>query len=264
MNNTNLIILVVLILMTIFVFNRDKNNYEKFKSQNKTEDRQSFYKIWTIELLIIYGLLSLLILSAIGQIYSLKEMPKFLIEFSRSVNPFGSINDNGYISKFLKIASTSLVPVLIFENTLSTYLREYKKKSNNNNKKNETDLRNLNSIIPRNYKERIWGTVLSISAGISEELFFRVLVPILIYSITSSALIAITSSIIWFGLGHYYQGISGIMATSFAGLLFFIVYLITQNIWQIMLIHAVVDFNGLVFGPWLQERFEKQLINAKN
>ena len=65
-------------------------------------------------------------------------------------------------------------------------------------------------------------------------------------------------------MGHYYQGISGIMATSIAGLLFFIVYLITQNIWQIMLIHAVVDFNGLVFGPWLQERFEKQLINAKN
>ena len=263
MNTTNLIILLFLALLTFFVFQRDKDKYEKFKSQQKTEDRQKFYKRWTVEPLIIYGLLSLLILSAIGQFSSLKEMPKFLIDFSRSVNPLRAIGDSGFIANFSKIASIALVPILIFENTISTYLRAYKKHKNKNSKNSseekEINLRNLNSLIPRNYKERIWGTALSISAGFSEELFFRVLAPILIYSVTGSALIAIISSIIWFGLGHYYQEVRGIIATSFAGLLLFIVYLITQNIWQIMLIHTVIDFNVLVLSPWLKERFERQL-----
>ncbi len=249
----------MLFVVTTFISRRDKNQYDVFKSIQKTGDRQKFFKRWAIESFIIYGLLSMIILSIIGQIYSLKVMPDFLVDFSKSVKSIGEMNESDFISGFFKGIMISIVPVLLFGGTIGAFLKEYKdykdRKSKNNIESEEINFRNLDALIPKNYKERIWGAILSINAGFSEEIFFRVLAPILIYSVTSSVLIAIIGSTIWFGLVHYYQGMAGVFVTFFVGLLMFIVYMITENIWITMLVHAVLDLNGLVFSPWLKAIF---------
>lgn len=254
-----------MIVITIFAFRRDKRKYEEFKSLEETEKRQNFFKVWTIEPFILYGLLSIVILFWIGEINSLKVMPDFLVEFVNSLQSKSGITDSNFISGILKGITISIVPVLIFGSTIGTYLREHKDYKDRKLKKDlssgENDFRNLDSLIPRNYKERIWGAILSINAGFSEEIFFRLLAPILIYSVTGSALNAIIGSTIWFGFGHYYQGISGIIITFIVGILLFAVYLITQNIWITMIVHAILDINGLVFSPWLKEKYERQTTN---
>lgn len=251
-----------MIVLTIFAFRRDKKRYEEFKSLYDTKDRQKFFKKWTIEPFVLYGLLALLILLSIGQLNSLLIMPDFMLKFVNSVESNSEIKDSNIVSGIFKGIAISIVPVLILSSIIGTYLRELKdykdKRLKKRSNSDENDFRNLDSLIPRNFKERIWGAILSINAGFSEEIFFRLLAPILIYSVTESALIAIIGSTIWFGLGHYYQGISGIIITFFVGLLLFAVYLITQNIWITMIVHAILDINGLVFGPWLKERFKIQ------
>lgn len=251
-----------MIVITIFAFRRDKRKYEEFTSMEETEARQKFFKAWTIEPFILYGLLSILILFWIEQISSLKVIPDFLVEFVNSLKLKSGIRNSKIISGIFKGIAISIVPVLIFGSTIGTYIREYKDNKDRKLKEDlssgENDVRNLDSLIPKNYKERIWGVVLSINAGFSEEIFFRLLAPILIYSVTGSALISIIGSTIWFGLAHYYQGISGIIITCLVGLLLFAVYLITQNIWITMIVHTTLDLNGLVLSPWLKERYEIQ------
>ncbi|NNE16823.1 MAG: CPBP family intramembrane metalloprotease [Saprospiraceae bacterium] len=262
MKHTNLIILIAMIVITFFAFRRDKKKYEEFTSLEETEKRQKFFKLWTVEPFFLYGLLSLVILFWIEEINALMVMPEFLVEFVNSIKSKSGIRDSKIISGMLKGIKISIIPSLILGSIIGTYFREYQaNKSKKIDKKLESgdnDFRNLESLIPRNYKERIWGAILSVNAGFSEELFFRLLAPILIYSVTGSASISIIASTIWFGLGHYYQGVSGILVTFLLGLLLFSVFLITKNIWITMIVHATLDINGLVLSPWLKERYEIQ------
>lgn len=262
MKNISLIILIALVVITIFSFRRDKKQYEYFKSLKNTDDRQKFFKKWTIEPFFLYGIMSIVILLLIGQINSLKVMPEFLVDFADSIPLKGDENNDSFLSGVLRGITLSIVPLLVLGSIIGTYIKEYKGFKDRKltvSQPAESDFRNLDSLIPRNYKERIWGAILSINAGFSEELFFRVLAPILIYSCSGSALIAIAASTIWFALGHYYQGVAGMIATFFVGMVLFSVYLITQNIWITIIVHAILDINGLVLSPWLKERFARHL-----
>ncbi len=241
------------------MFRKDKNEFLKFQALTRTEDRQQFFKKWIIESLAFYGLASIVILFIIGEASALFQLPDFLHDISQSL-AFTNDEDKFYKS-LLKGFLLSIVPLLLIGTPIATLVVTYLQHKNNNSaqppNEAEMDTRNLDYLIPRNSKERLWTSLLSINAGFSEELFFRLLAPILIFSITGNATIAILASVIWFGLAHYYQGITGIIVTSIVGLILFYVYISTQSIWLTMLVHAVVDLNSLALGPWFKEWLER-------
>lgn len=93
--------------------------------------------------------------------------------------------------------------------------------------------------------------VLAVSAGVAEELYFRLLLPLLIALVSGSALAGLAASALIFGIMHRYQGWVGVAATTFAGAFLSFVHLASGDLWLAMACHIVTDLNGLVIRPAL-------------
>ena len=91
----------------------------------------------------------------------------------------------------------------------------------------------------------------AVSAGITEELYFRLLVPLAIAELTGSAIAGFAVATILFALAHRYQRWLGVLATGLVGALFAWLYLQSGALWVAMVAHAAVDLNGLVLRPAL-------------
>nr|WP_246346552.1 CPBP family intramembrane glutamic endopeptidase [Sphingomonas endophytica] len=100
-----------------------------------------------------------------------------------------------------------------------------------------------------------WGVLLAIVAGVTEELFFRLLLPLLIAIVSGSALLGFAGTTAAFGYAHRYQGWRGVIGTVIAGVLLALVYLVSGRLWAAMLVHAAIDLNGLVLRPMLAGRW---------
>lgn len=108
--------------------------------------------------------------------------------------------------------------------------------------------------LPAAPRELPAAALLAVSAGVAEELYFRLLLPLLIVLVTGSAIAAVLASAVLFGAVHRYQGMVGMLATGAAGLLLSIVYLASGDLWLAMAVHAAIDVNALVLRPWLALR----------
>lgn len=198
----------------------------------------------------------------LGNFSDLFKPPDFLIPVSLQIDAFGIDKEIpsffiGFISALKHLVLPFFLvglPLLII---VSRYLEGINEGKGDSQKKTRESTRKVSALIPRNYKERCWGFWLSMNAGFSEEIFFRLFAPTLIYTVTGSTLLAICLSTLWFGLAHYYQGFVGVLATTLIGFVLFFIYLYTRSLWLVMLVHVIIDINSLVLDPWLKEYFEK-------
>lgn len=104
-----------------------------------------------------------------------------------------------------------------------------------------------------------WRYCSSVNAGFSEELLFRLALPLLLYRMTHSLEAALGIAIVCFGLAHGYQGWKGILGTMLAGALLTLYYLSHGSLVRVMLAHALIDIVALIVRPvltnWLARRF---------
>ncbi len=110
------------------------------------------------------------------------------------------------------------------------------------------------AVLPARRAELGWGVGLALVAGVTEELFFRLLLPLLIVLAGGSAAAGFAVSTLLFGYAHRYQGWRGVAGTVVAGVLLTLVYLVSGYLWAAMLVHAAIDLNGLVLRPLLSGR----------
>jgi len=101
--------------------------------------------------------------------------------------------------------------------------------------------------LPRNVSEFKWFILLSVSAGISEELIFRGYL-FWVFESFDSIIITIVASSILFGLAHSYQGWNGIIKTGSMGLIMAIIYVLTDSLWIPIFLHIFGDIYGGVMG----------------
>jgi membrane protease YdiL (CAAX protease family) len=109
-------------------------------------------------------------------------------------------------------------------------------------------------LLPRNSTERVWAALLSVNAGLSEELSFRLVLPLMLAIVTGNALLAFVIATAAFGSLHAYQGWVGVIMTAFIGAVMSVIYLATGSIWVAIALHAALDLNGLVLVPYLAAR----------
>ena len=107
----------------------------------------------------------------------------------------------------------------------------------------------IEALLPRNRKEIAASVPLALNAGISEEIFYRVALPILALEATGSVVASILISIAAFGLAHWYQGWKGVLATSAVGAFLFWLYLSSGSILKPMVVHVLIDLMGLIIRP---------------
>ena len=108
------------------------------------------------------------------------------------------------------------------------------------------------AIAPRTPKEdRLFGIV-SITAGVCEEILYRGLLLAALVSLVGTWPAVAISSLI-FGLGHAYQGTSGIAMTGLVGLVLALLTVVSGSLYTAIILHAVIDLtSGRVMGKALR------------
>ncbi len=98
-------------------------------------------------------------------------------------------------------------------------------------------------VAPRTPSELAMFVLLSITAGVWEELLYR---GFLVGYLAPHAgmVAALLLSAAAFGFGHIYQGWRGVLNTTLLGLVFAGLYVLSQSLWWLMLAHALIDLNG--------------------
>lgn len=114
------------------------------------------------------------------------------------------------------------------------------------------------ALLPRNRNEAALALLLSINAGFSEELLFRLALPLLLFQLTHAAMLSMALSILCFGLAHAYQGWKGILGTMAAGALLTLYYCTHGSLVRVMVAHALIDVIALLVRPALVDLFARR------
>lgn len=113
----------------------------------------------------------------------------------------------------------------------------------------------LMELIPRTGRERGLFALLSLAAGLGEEVVYRGYLLAVLGPIFSSEWVAAGTSSLAFAVLHAYQGSVGIVRSGLLGFLFAATLITTGSLWPAILVHTGVDlFSGLVLGPRMLEQ----------
>ena len=249
------IVLPALLGVNIFMLRKNPQQFNIFKTIYSTRGRQRVFRLLLIQSFLFYGLGSVVLLALVGHFADLYQFPPFFEEPSQRLLRWGNADDR-LPQKISGWLLTAMVPFFLVGTTVITFLEVYllARKGKRKYTRMPTGKKNVEYLLPRNAQERFWTALLALNAGFSEELFFRLLLPVLFYIVSGSVTMAIVAPLLWFALGHFYQGLPGILITGLMGAAMLLMYLYTRNIWLVMLMHAVLDLNSLLYGPWLEER----------
>ncbi|WP_235532807.1 CPBP family intramembrane glutamic endopeptidase [Sphingomonas sp. Leaf412] len=191
-------------------------------------------KAWTA-----FGAGSLTLLAASGQVRAIVDLPPpFAAARTVVVTWFGAIDPIG------PMGLAALGGVLLGGLVAAALERRGRK----------VGLGDVERVLPRSRAELRWAAALAVTAGITEELFFRLLLPLLIAAVTGCAVAGFAVACVLFGLAHRYQGPAGVVATMAVGALLTIVYLSTGSLWAAMALHAAIDLNAVVLRPIVSGR----------
>jgi len=118
-------------------------------------------------------------------------------------------------------------------------------------------LARLSALLPRDRDEVLLGAAISVAAGIGEELFFRLLLPMLLAAFVG-AIPAIIVAFLLFGLAHAYQGWKGVTVTTLVGILFTTMYLMSGSLAIAMLFHVTIDLMTLAIRPAIRGAWRRE------
>jgi len=239
-------VLLLLCFGEVLYFVRgDVADYAAFKLLTETADRQRRYRVWILKSLLLFSGISLVGLALLGRLHALAILPD---EFSPL---FERLQSNGTLSNqihsgFLVGFGGAVLGALIAGALASRFMVK---------KRKPVAIGDIEALMPRNWAETLHTGLLSLNAGLSEELFFRLLLPLLLTILLGNAIAAFAVAALIFGAIHLYQGTIGVVATAVLGALFTLLYLWTGSIWIAVGAHATLDLIGLVVRPSIARIF---------
>jgi len=111
----------------------------------------------------------------------------------------------------------------------------------------------LELILPTTGLERFFWVILSITAGIVEEVVFRgyLITRLRMFGRAKSWVLPVIIASVSFGSGHSYQGVGGFILLSVYGAMFAVLFIKTKSLWPVIIAHFFQDFSAL-FYPYQQ------------
>lgn len=213
----------------------DLGEYRRFSARNDSHSRRMRFRLWLARSALTFLLPVLVGLGLLGRIDALAVMPgEFAAAAAAAAMP--PIFDSGEAMQGMLVGGA--VGGLVVGAVLA---RVRKRRT----------LGNVSALLPRERRELKYAMALSVMAGVTEEAFFRLYLPLLVAMATGQAGIGFLASLILFGAMHRYQGWVGVVATTALGTVMTELYLMTGSLWVVMLVHVLVDLNGLVVTPML-------------
>ncbi|MEG3160326.1 CPBP family intramembrane glutamic endopeptidase [Sphingomonas sp. LB2R24] len=232
----NALLLATLMSMVWFL-KGDLLGYRRIKRRPDTASRQKTYRLWIAKAAIAFVLPAIIGLALLGRLDAIVIVPP---EFDALRKLLPSLAGDSR-AEMLAMIFGSALGGLIIGAILAT----------RRNWRILKTIGNVGSLLPRNRPEIMHAAAMSIAAGVSEELAFRLFLPLLIVLVTGNAFIAFGVAIAVFGAMHLYQGRAGVIATTLVGALMAAIYLMTGELWLAMLLHALIDLNSLALRPAL-------------
>ena len=223
---------------------KDHAEYAAFKLLTETADRQRCYRDWTVKSFLLFTGSTVVVLALLRRFGALIALPNEFHSLSfqlRSQMPREQLPGRGFFVGFGVVVVGSMVIGSLLGAALTR----------KGHKAKIATVGDIEPLMPRNGAETGWTALLSLNAGLSEELFFRMLLPLLLVNLLGNALLGFSVAAILFGLVHFYQGAVGVIATMILGLVFTGLYLWTGNLWIVIGVHAFFDLIGLVVRPTL-------------
>lgn len=229
--------LALLLAAYVWFVRTDVGEYRLFQRLGDTSSRRARYRLWLVKAVIGFALPSLMALAALGRIDALARLPAGFAPLADAIGPV-ELADQGFM---LGVAGGGVIGGAIIGTVVTLWQMRRGKRG--------PMLGDIGSLLPRNRGELPYAAALSVTAGVTEELFFRVALPLAFTAAFGQPLIAFAVSIAMFGAAHRYQGWVGVAATTAIGALFSAFYLATGSLWATMVFHALIDLNGLVVRP---------------
>lgn len=218
----------LLALLTLRTALKDRREYQRFKRYRTTAKRQAMLRTWLLDSVWSIGGVSVVVLVLAWQYVGplLTELQGWLPLESGLL--WGILT--GAVVAFAALTVVGIVSARKSPDEMAT-------------------LGDVGAMLPRNQQELRLGWALSLNAGISEELMFRLAVPALVFGATGSAIAAVVVSVLLFGLLHVYQGVAGVVGTTLIGGLLFASYVATGSILVPIVLHVLFDLRSLVLIP---------------
>jgi membrane protease YdiL (CAAX protease family) len=233
------VLLLVFSVAVLWWFVRsDASRYAAFSRTTDTAERLRYYRLWVLKSFLSFFGTSIVSLLILRQLPSLITLPAGFIPLAARLGaemPTTGLLDKNFLIGFA-IAAT-VVGIL-----LSVLLAKKLKTSH-------ATLGDVEPLIPRNGAETGWAALLSINAGLSEECFFRLLLPLLLAGLLHNPLLAFAIATVLFGLVHLSHGVVGAVMTMLLGVVMAGLYLWTGDIWIAVAAHAGLDLLALVVRP---------------
>ncbi len=218
----------VLALFIVRTVLKDRREYQRFKRYRSTAKRQEMLRKWLVDSILTFGLVSVVLLVLVWQF-----VPRLLAELQQWFTiPDGILWGMlvGGVLVFIVLTVVGIISARREPDDIPT-------------------VGDVSAMLPRNRQELRFGWALSINAGISEELMFRLAIPAVVFGATGSAIAAVVLSVVLFGALHLYQGVMGVLASTLIGAFFFFTYVASGSILVPIVLHVLFDLRSLVLIP---------------
>jgi membrane protease YdiL (CAAX protease family) len=247
--------LAIVAAIAVWSILKDPRDMAKLKSAPDTTARQRILTRWMVQSWAVFGLAAVAGLALTGNLARLTDPILHLVDFDL-VNSHGA----GFVAG---LVAASLILVGLVAGQIVSARRKARHITLAEFEKMKTRymVGDIAALIPKNAAERRIGAGLSLAAGVNEELMFRALLPALIFDACGGRFVwvAIAVSVVVFGLLHFYQGVAGVIGTTFLGAILMAIYLGTGNIFAPMAVHFLIDLRSLVLTSWIFETAAKTI-----
>lgn len=214
----------------------DLGRYPLLRRLGEGDSRRGRYRVLAAKDVIGFAAPALLALALLGRLDAVGRLPEEFEGLQRAIGPIGLLDRHFVLGMTIGGGGGTILGV-----GLSLWRMRRGKRP--------PMLGDVGALLPRDRGELGHAALLSITAGVTEELFFRLALPLLLALVLGDALVAFVVATLLFGVAHRYQGWIGVVATSVVGALFSALYLATGSLWAAMVFHALIDLNGLVLRP---------------
>lgn len=242
--DSNAIMVGAIALYLVYTSIVGDRDYKQLCAATEPAQRLIFFRKWSFELV-------LLSLAGIGALWVAGRSAD-LITFPQAFAPV-----HGFISQPIAAIVFWLLFGAFCLLILAPLFSVIRLAPNEANAKRARKTLAATALIARDGRERAWGTLMCLGAGIGEEVVFRLLLPVALFALSHNLPAALAISIIGFGIGHAYQGVGGVLMTAATGALMFGVYAATQSLWFVAAFHAFVDYRAVVVLGWLLDRLAR-------
>lgn len=226
----------LIVLLVLRSIRKDRKEYQRFKRYRTTAKRQAMFRKWLLSAFLSFGGLSVAILLLAGAYVGplLRELQAWPV--LRDIRSFAATDT---------VLFVVIVVGVVVALTVLTVIGIIAARS----EPDVVTVGDIRAMLPRNRQELLLGGVMSVNAGVVEELLFRLALPALLYGASESALVAVIGSVVFFGALHLYQGAVGIVGTTIVGAFLFALYVVSGTIAVPIIAHALFDLRSLVLLP---------------